>query len=98
MSDGFVFTGKELAKRLVVHLNASQGNKIPAIKLLRGITELGLREAKELVDAALSERDREVRLRSELASAILNFVQLSPYMTERAVNRLLDVLKEEGVI
>ncbi len=44
-----------------------QGNKIEAIKIVREATGLGLKEAKDAVEAAV---DRDPMLRAELAGAV----------------------------
>jgi len=68
---------KEEKTAFTVMLNAAGANKIAVIKEIRAITELGLKEAKELVDSApkkvkenvTKEEAEEIKKKLEAAGA-----------------------------
>jgi large subunit ribosomal protein L7/L12 len=67
--------GEEESSTVDVVLTEVGGQKVPVIKVVRGATGLGLKEAKALVDAAPGpikegvERDEADKLKSELEEA-----------------------------
>ena len=67
--------GEEESATVDVVLTEVGGQKVPVIKVVRGATGLGLKEAKALVDAAPGpikegvERDEADKLKSELEEA-----------------------------
>lgn len=58
------------------------GNKIEAIKLYRAATGLGLKEAKDAIDAILAEKDAAARTRGEARGGeVIRRRRMSPALT-----------------